>query len=82
MNKTQFLELLIKSYGLTPKNIRYYKTDTNGGEYESGTGWEGAGVNKKGNVVIQFHEPDGFNMAVVEILKQALQKDLTPVCVP
>lgn len=78
MNKTQFLELLIKSYGLTPKNVRYYKTGTNGGEYEAGIGWEGAGIDNDNKSVIMFQEPDGFNMAIYEILIQAKAKNLTP----
>lgn len=78
MTKKNFIELLIKSYGLTPKNVRYYHTDSNGGEYENGIGWEGVGIDDNGKQIIMFQEPDGFNMAVYEILKQAKKKNLIP----
>ncbi len=70
MNKKQILELLIKSFGLEPFQVSYYQTNSCGGQYESIKGWKGVGVNKKGEQVINFHEPDGFNMAVYEILRQ------------
>jgi hypothetical protein len=70
MNKKQMLELLIKSFGLTPLDISSYRTDSNGGEYQTRTGWKGSGADETGNHIIRFHEPDGFNMAVYEILRQ------------
>lgn len=70
MNKKEYLELLIKSYGLKPQGVQHYRTNSMGGEYEIGFGWRGEGVNEKGVVMIRFAEPDGFNMAVYEILKQ------------
>jgi len=76
MSKKQFLELLLKSYGLTPKGVHHYRTDGNGGEFEVGVGWEGHGEDKNGNWIIQFAVADGFNMAVYEILKQASDKKL------
>lgn len=70
MNKKQTLELLIKSFGLKPLEVSFYQTDSCGGQYESVKGWKGAGVDKTGKQIIKFHEPDGFNMAVYEILRQ------------
>jgi len=70
MTKKAILELLIKSFGLEPVNVRYYQTDSCGGQYESTKGWEGKGIDKSGNSLIKFMEPDGFNMAVYEILRQ------------
>jgi hypothetical protein len=78
MSKKQFLELLIKSFGLTPKDVSFYNTHSNGGEYGVGIGWKGKGVNTKGDVVISFHEPDGFSMAIHEILYQSYRKQLEP----
>lgn len=75
MTKKQFLELLIKSYGLTPLEIEHFRT------YEIGIGWKGAGINLVGEDLINFHEPDGFNMAVYEILKQANKEKLKPMFV-
>jgi hypothetical protein len=74
MNKKETLELLIKSYGLEPFEVSNYTTDGCGGQYQVGRGWKGAGVDKDGKHVIKFYEPDGFNMAVYEILRQG--KDL------
>lgn len=71
MSKKEFLELLIKSFGLTPSGVQHYRTDGCGGQYETSIGWKGQGVNKKGVAIINFYEPDGFNMAVCEILEQA-----------
>jgi hypothetical protein len=79
MSKKEFLELLIRSYGLKPEFVRFYKTDSNGGEYQTGTGWQGSGVDESGKHVINFQEPDGFNMAVYEILRQG--QKLKPVFV-
>lgn len=76
MTKKNYLELLIKSYGLIPKDISSYRTSSNGGEYEQGVGWSGFGVDSSGNSIIKFSEPDGFNMAVYEILKQAKYSEL------
>jgi predicted cupin superfamily sugar epimerase len=78
MNKKQFLELLIKSYGLIPKDIKHYRTDGCDGQYEIKTGWRGAGVDKNDTDIIQFWCPDGFEFAVFEILKQADQQMLIP----
>ena len=77
MSKKETIELLIKSFGLKPFDVGYYQTDSCDGQYQSVKGWKGAGVDKKGREIIRFHEPDGFNMAVYEILKQG--KGL-PVC--
>lgn len=74
MNKKETLELLIKSFGLKPFEVSSYKTDGCGGQFQIGNGWKGAGVDEAGNHIIKFHEPDGFNMAVFEILRQG--KDL------
>lgn len=76
MTKTKFLELLIKSYGLIPKDVKYYRTDGCDGQFEVGIGWEGHGEDADGNWVIKFAEPDGFNMAVKKILTQARHMDL------
>jgi hypothetical protein len=81
MTKKQFLELLIKSYGLTPLEIEHFRTDGCDGQYKIGIGWKGAGINLVGEDLINFHEPDGFNMAVYEILKQANKEKLKPMFV-
>lgn len=78
MNKTQYLELLIKSFGLIP-DVHSYRTSGNDGEYEVGVGWKGTGVDENGYCIINFAEPDGFNMAVYEILKQAIREGLRPI---
>lgn len=67
--KKRFLELLIKSMGLIPNDVKSYRTDGCGGQYEIGIGWMGEGLNKKSEVVFEFEQPDGFNDAVAEILK-------------
>lgn len=69
MNKKQFLELLIKSFGLIPEDVRTYRT-LGSEEFESKIGWKGEGLDKNGDTFISFAEPDGFNMAVYEILRQ------------
>lgn len=79
MTKKQILEKLISSFGLKPSEVQYYTTSEAGGQYEKGLGWKGSGLNKKGESVIRFYEPDGFDMAVYEILRQAISKKLTPV---
>lgn len=71
MSKKQFLELLIKTFGLTPVDVKHYRTDGCDGQYEVATGWMGIGIDEKGVRMIEFCEPDGFNMAVNEILTQA-----------
>lgn len=79
MNKKEYLELLIKSFGLIPKDIQHYRTDGGDGQYKIGVGWKGYGIdNDDESVVIDFAEPDGFNMAVYEILRQARGEDLIP----
>lgn len=78
MKKKEFLELLIKSYGLIPDGISHYRTSGCDGACEIGIGWAGRGLNKKGVPIIDFREPDGFNMAVFEILSQAKDNRLTP----
>lgn len=78
MKKTQILEFLIKSYGLIPKEVSHYKTESFGGQFQVATGWKGIGVNENGDAIIRFHEPDGFDMAVYEILRQAKREGLTP----
>ena len=74
MNKKEYLELLIKSFGLSPVDVLHYRTDGNGGEYAVGVGWSGRGVDEKGDTIIMFAEPDGFNMAVYEILRQGIEE--------
>lgn len=81
MSKKEFLELLISSYGLTPKNVHHYKTDGCDGAYQVNTGWKGVGLDSSGDCVIAFEEPDGFNMAVHEILQQAARERLNPIYV-
>jgi len=78
MNKKEFLELLVKSFDLIPKDIQHYRTDGADGQFEVGVGWKGMGVNDDGDVIINFAEPDGFNMAVYKILKQAREERLSP----
>lgn len=65
--KKRFLELLIKSMGLTPKDITSFRTDGCGGQYQIVVGWMGQGLDKDGDCVIDFDQP-GFNEAVCEIL--------------
>ncbi|HAH24961.1 MAG TPA: hypothetical protein DCL77_14605 [Prolixibacteraceae bacterium] len=76
MNKKQFLELLIKSYGLIPEDVEHYRTDGCDGQYQISVGWSGRGVTDNGSTIIEFCEPDGFNMAVKEILRQAKDRRL------
>lgn len=80
MTQRQFLEKLIRFFSLTPDEVSHYKTSSNGGEYEVGTGWKGKGLDAKGTVVIKFEEPDGFDMAVYEIIKQASDKKCVIIC--
>lgn len=68
--KKRFLELLIRQAGLIPVEIKSYKTDSCGGQYESKTGWSGGGMDKDGNWIINFETPEGFNDAVSEIMSQ------------
>lgn len=70
-SKKDFLELLIKSFGLTPKGIEPYRTSSAGGQYKVKTGWKGEAYDNDGEIVINLFEPDGFNMAVHEILRKA-----------
>jgi len=79
MKKKEFLELLIKSYGLIPKDVSYYRTSGCDGAYAIGIGWKGEGIDESGECWIDYCEPDGFNMAVYEILKQAKNEKLKPI---
>lgn len=79
MSKKQFLELLIKTFGLIPKDIQHYRTDGCDGQYEVKTGWKGSGLDKDGGVVVSFFEPDGFEAAVFEIINQAQREGEKPV---
>jgi len=81
MTKKEYLELLIKSFELIPKDIEHYRTSGGDNQFEVGVGWKGTGINKVGHIIIDFAEPDGFNMAVYEILKQAIDYGLLPVFV-
>lgn len=67
--KKRFLELLIKSIGLVPNEVKSYRTDGCGGQYQIGVGWMGEALDEKGEMVFDFCQPDGFNDAVAEILK-------------
>lgn len=82
MSKKQFLELLIRSYGLTPKGVKSYRTEGGGGQFQIGYGWEGEGIDESGCAIIRFATGEGFNDAVHEILEEAKQMDLEPVYVP
>jgi hypothetical protein len=82
MNKKQFIELLIRSYGLEPMNVEHYRTDGCDGQFQIATGWRGKAVDSNGDCVISFYEPDGFNMAVYEILRKASEQNLKPHYVP
>ena len=70
MSKKEYLELLIKTHGLTPVDVAHYKTSS------GVVGWSGTGINEDGTPIIYFYEPDGFNMAVYEILNQAANMQL------
>lgn len=74
MTKKEYLELLIESFGLIPVDIEHYRTNGNGGEYEVGIGWRGRGIDNNGDTIIMFAEPDGFKMAVYEILRQGIEE--------
>lgn len=76
MSKKQFLELILKLHGLTPKNVEHYKTDGCDGQYEIKIGWKGEGYNKKGNLSVLFIEPDGFESACHAILEQCKRNGL------
>lgn len=69
--KKRFLELLIQSFGLVPQDVEFYRTDGSDGQSEIGVGWRGKGIDSRGKTIINFYEPDGFNMAIYEILKQS-----------
>lgn len=81
MTKKQFLELLLKSYDLIPFEVSSYRTSSADGQFAPGVGWKGSAYDHLRDEVIQFAEPDGFNMAVFEILKQAQQLGLKPTFV-
>lgn len=66
--KKRFLELLIKSMGLVPKDVKSFKTDGCGGQFEIGVGWMGQGLSEDGDCIIDFQQSD-FNEAVCEILE-------------
>ena len=74
--KKRFLELIIRSAGLTPREVEHYRTDGCDGQFEIGVGWKGYGDDENGNSVINFATPEGFNDAVAEVLKQIKSKDL------
>lgn len=78
MNKKQYLELLIKSFGLKSIDVSHYRTDGCDGQFGIGIGWKGTGIDNNNNTVINFHEPDGFNMAVFEIIRQATKHNCKP----
>jgi hypothetical protein len=82
MNKKEYLEMLMRSFGLEPVGIEPYRTNSCGGQYRVGIGWKGKGINKDGETVIDLYEPDGFNMAVYEILKKAKKDELDVVYLP
>lgn len=78
--KKKFLELLLRTYGLHPREVKHWRTDSCGGTYQVSTGWQGKGVlldivGQKETVVINFKE-QSFNYAVKSIIDQASNRML------
>lgn len=73
--KKRFLELLIIQAGFKPVGVFPYRTDTCDGQFEIGYGWKGEGVDEKGKVQISFEQPEGFNYAVAELMKEIYETE-------
>ncbi|WP_421801780.1 hypothetical protein [Flagellimonas sp.] len=70
MSKKEFLELLIKTFGLIPYKVKHYRTDSAGGQFQIKTGWEVIANDTEGNNVFTVETPEGFNDAVKEIIDE------------
>jgi hypothetical protein len=81
MNKKQFLELLVKTFGLVPFKVNHYRTESAGGQYQVATGWEVIAHDEEGNHVFTVETPEGFNDAVREIIDKSTQEGFTTVVV-
>lgn len=71
MSKKNFLELLIKSFGLTPIEVSHYRTDSSGGQFQSVIGWKVIAADTNGKCAISVHTPEGFEDAVNDVTAQA-----------
>lgn len=72
MSKKQYLELLIKSFGFVPQEVKPYKTDSCGGQFRVVTGWEVTAHYDNGKPAFGFRTPEGFNDAVREIINKSI----------
>ena len=61
-------------YGIEAKEIKHYHTDSCGGQFENGIGWEVLGAHKDGSTAIFIMNPEGFEATVYEILETAKKK--------
>ena len=59
--------------------MKHYRTESAGGQYVVGVGWKGEGLDKDGELVVSFIDPEGFEAAVVSILSQCNSEGLKPV---
>ncbi len=81
MNKKQYLELLIKTFGFVPHIVKSYKTDGCGGQFRVVTGWEVTAIYDNGEPAFGFRTPEGFNDAVREIISKSMALGAMPVWV-
>lgn len=81
MNKKQYLELLIRTFGFTPKKVKSYRTSSGGGQYEVKTGWEIEVADNNGDFVFELSTPEGFNNAVREVIQRCVNEGAETVLV-
>lgn len=74
MNKKEYLELLIKTFGFVPKKVKPYRTSSGDGQYKIKTGWEVEVSDNNGDFVFEFDTPEGFNDAVREIIQRCINE--------
>jgi len=81
MTKKAVIELLLRLHGLEPKDVHHYHTDSCGGQFENGIGWEGDGISEDGKHCISFANPEGFDATIYEIINTG-RKDGIPLVYP
>lgn len=81
MSKKQYLELLIKTFGAVPSEIKTYRTSSCDGQFQSTTGYEVTVNHENGEPAFGFRTPEGFNDAVREIIIKSLNLGLKPIWV-
>lgn len=81
MSKKQYLELLIKTFGFVPSEIKTYRTSSCDGQFQVATGWEVAANYENGKPAFGFKTPEGFNDAVRTVIIKSLNLSAKPVYV-